>query len=180
MKKTMNGMKLWLMLGASALGTLGAAAADRPNVLLMTVDDMNCDSIGVFGCKVPGTTPNIDKLAAEGMRFNHAHVTIAVCQPCRAALVTGMYPHKSGVEGFERLPQTSSIQCLQDYLKAAGYRIGKMGKSHHADPNPKTQWDLCTDKLPLVVTTRFRRHERHGYAICYCRLLSAALYWRHE
>lgn len=124
-----------------------AYTADRPNLLLITVDDMNCDSIGVFDCKVPDTTPNIDKLALEGMRFNHAHVTIAVCQPCRASLVTGMYPHNSGIEGFQRLPQDSSIHCLQDFLKDAGYRIGKMGKGLHADPNPKSKWDLCTDNL---------------------------------
>ena len=57
-----------------------AAAADRLNVLFITLDDMNRDSIGVYGAKVPKTTPNIDRLASEGLRFEHAHVTIAICQ----------------------------------------------------------------------------------------------------
>ena len=48
------------------------------NVLLITVDDLNYDSVGCFGCQVDDITPNIDKLASEGVRFNNSHVTIAV------------------------------------------------------------------------------------------------------
>ena len=70
------------------------------NVLLITADDMNWDAVGAFGCPTDGTTPNIDRLAAGGLRFNHGHVTIAVCQPSRSALMTGRYPHRSGGEGF--------------------------------------------------------------------------------
>ena len=51
--------------------------------------------------KVPGTTPNMDRLAKEGLRFEHGHVsTIAICQPTRAVLMTGRYPHNSGALGF--------------------------------------------------------------------------------
>ena len=50
----------------------GGVAADKLNVLFINVDDMNRDSVGVYGAKVPGTTPNIDMLAAEGLRFEHA------------------------------------------------------------------------------------------------------------
>ncbi|HHH76424.1 MAG TPA: hypothetical protein ENL03_05310, partial [Phycisphaerae bacterium] len=70
------------------------------NVLFITADDLNWNSVGVYGSKTPDVTPNIDRLASEGIRFNHAHVTIAVCQPSRGALMTGRYPHRSGVEGF--------------------------------------------------------------------------------
>jgi len=62
----------------------------------MTADDMNWDAVGAYGCPVAGTTPNIDRLAAEGIRFNCAHVTIAVCHPSRSALMTGLYPHRNG------------------------------------------------------------------------------------
>ena len=48
-----------------------------PNILLITVDDMNWDAVGAFGCPVPGTTPNIDRLASEGICFDQGHVTIA-------------------------------------------------------------------------------------------------------
>ena len=64
------------------------------NILLITADDMNWDAVGAFGCPTQGTTPNLDRLADESMRFNHAHVTIAVCQPSRSALMTGRYPHR--------------------------------------------------------------------------------------
>ena len=74
---------------------------ERVNVLFITADDMNYDSPGVCGCAVENITPNIDRLAAEGIRFENAHVTIAVCQPSRSCLMTGRYPHRNGSEGFE-------------------------------------------------------------------------------
>ena len=77
-----------------------ASAAEkpgRPNVLLITADDLNRDSLGVTGCKIPGITPNLDNLAAEGMPFLHGHVTIAVCQPCREVLMKEQYPSGNGI-----------------------------------------------------------------------------------
>jgi len=74
----------------------------RPNVLFITVDDMNWDSVGALGSRLEGVTPNIDRLASEGMIFRRAHVTIGVCQPSRQSLLTGLYPHNNGGEGFER------------------------------------------------------------------------------
>ena len=59
------------------------------NILLITADDLNWNSVGVYGSKTPDVTPNIDRLAGEGIQFNHAHVTIAVCQPSRGALGGG-------------------------------------------------------------------------------------------
>ena len=58
------------------IGSLCAASADaeRPNILFISVDDMSCDSVGVFGCQLDGTTPHIDQLASEGVRFRYAHV----------------------------------------------------------------------------------------------------------
>ena len=57
------------------------AAAGKPNVLIITVDDMSADSLGAFGCKLPDTSPVIDKLAMQGMRFNRAHVVVGNCFP---------------------------------------------------------------------------------------------------
>ncbi|MBT3292515.1 MAG: sulfatase-like hydrolase/transferase, partial [Victivallales bacterium] len=89
--------------------------SSRPNILLITADDMNWDAVGAFGCPVPETTPNLDQLAADGLRFHHAHVTIAVCQPSRSALMTGRYPHRSGGEGFYNL-RHPGIPILPDLL----------------------------------------------------------------
>ena len=78
-------------------------AGKKPNILFITVDDMNCDSVGVFGAEMPGTTPRLDRLAAEGVRFEHAHVQVANCVPSRNVMQTGRYPHTSGVEGFYKV-----------------------------------------------------------------------------
>ena len=79
----------------------------QPNILLITADDMNYNSVGIYGCGIPLITPNIDQFARQGMRFTHSHVTIAVCQPCRDVLMTGRYPHRNGAEGFEPIDDTT-------------------------------------------------------------------------
>lgn len=120
----------------------------RPNILLITADDMNFDSLGVTGCKVPDITPNIDALASQGMRFEHAHVTIAVCQPSRSALMTGRYPHRNGAMGFE--PIKPDVPTLQESLSAAGYLNGIMAKVVHLAPKPKFHWDVVIEANDLV------------------------------
>src|SRR5512133_2833503 len=88
-------------VGSLAGGAAALAYQRKPlNFLLITADDMNYNSPNCFGGKVPNLTPNIDKLASQGMRFDYAHVTVAVCQPSRSALMTGRYPHRNGAEGF--------------------------------------------------------------------------------
>jgi len=115
----------------------------RPNILLITADDMNCDSPGCFGGQTPDITPNIDRLASEGMRFAHAHITIAVCQPCRSVLMTGRYPHRNGAEGFQ--PINTSITTLQEELHKGGYLNGILGKVKHLAPIHKFKWDMAKD-----------------------------------
>jgi len=136
--------------GAAALAAsrvapaFGATARKRTNVLLITADDLNCDSVGVFGCRTPEITPNIDRLAGQGMRFTRAHVTIAVCQPCRSVLMTGRYPHRSGGEGFHRITKTDT-PLLIEHLAAAGYRCGILGKVGHCTPKASFKWDMSHD-----------------------------------
>lgn len=113
----------------------------RPNVLLITADDLNYNSPGAAGGKVPGITPNIDRLAQEGIRFVHAHVNIAVCQPSRSVLMTGRYPHHNGALGFG--PIAADVVTLQELLKQAGYRNGIIGKVTHLAPAAKFCWDAC-------------------------------------
>src|SRR5512136_2086688 len=70
------------------------------NILFLTADDMAYNSVGVYGCGIKNITPNIDRLASEGIRFTNAHINAAICQPCRQSLLTGLYPHNNGAEGF--------------------------------------------------------------------------------
>ncbi|MCC7407995.1 MAG: sulfatase [Phycisphaeraceae bacterium] len=120
----------------------------QPNVLLITADDMNWDAVGAFGCPVPGTTPNIDRLAAEGIRFNHAHVTISVCQPSRNTMLTGLYPHHHGGEGFYNL-RHPGIATLPGVLREAGYSVGLLGKVSHSTPYADFKWDTTYGELDM-------------------------------
>lgn len=133
-------MRILPLLFALHLAASGSNAADRPtNFLLITVDDMSCDSVGVFGNPIPGITPNIDKLASEGLRFEHGHVTVAICQPCRAVWMTGRYPHNSGAFGFDRIKP--GVPTLPEALQKAGYRTGLMAKHGHVVPSRAAGFD---------------------------------------
>jgi len=137
--------------GLAAGGYLASAAGrhargqepPRPNVLIITVDDMSCDSVGAFGCRVPGTTPNIDRLASEGTRFAHAHVQVANCVPSRNVMQTGRYPHCSGVEGFYQVEYDGPI--LPELMKQNGYLTAIKGKVSHSTPYHPYEWDLVLE-----------------------------------
>jgi N-sulfoglucosamine sulfohydrolase len=121
----------------------------RPNIVLITADDMNWNTVGAYGCQTPACTPNIDALAADGMRFNHGHVTIAVCQPSRGALMTGRYPHKSGQEGFHYINNRTDVPLVPEVLREAGYINGIIGKAWHSTPRQDFKWDLYEDMEDL-------------------------------
>ncbi|MBE3095788.1 MAG: sulfatase [Planctomycetes bacterium] len=133
--------------GLRAGAASAAGGGQRLNVLFITADDMNYNTPGVVGCKVPDITPNIDRLAAEGIRFRQAHVTVAVCQPSRECLMTGRYPHRNGAVGF--YPVNKDVPTLQESLKAAGYHLGILGKVVHLRPAEKFPWDFQHDQGEL-------------------------------
>ena len=74
------------------------------NILLLTLDDMGYGTTGVEGCNVPGITPNIDRLASEGILFTHGFVMSPICGPSRSAILSGRYPHCNGVMGHGNQP----------------------------------------------------------------------------
>jgi len=118
------------------------------NFVLVMADDMNWDAVGAFGCPTEETTPNLDRLASEGLRFNHGHVTIAVCQPSRSALMTGRYPHLSGGEGFYRL-RCEGVPILPEILRNEGFDVGILGKLTHSTPYEAFKWDMEYDQGDL-------------------------------
>src|ERR687895_1648644 len=79
---------------AAALMPAVALAAERPNVVVIMSDDMGYSDLGCYGGEI--ATPNVDRLAANGLRFTQFYNT-ARCCPTRAALLTGLYPHQAGV-----------------------------------------------------------------------------------
>ncbi len=124
------------------------AAYHPTNVLLITADDLNYNSVGVYGCSVPDITPNLDKLAKGGMRFTNAFVNIAVCQPSRQSILTGRYPHTNGALGFE--PIDASVATLQEQLSQVGYLNGILGKEIHLKPTEKFKWDYYIREADLA------------------------------
>ncbi|MCB1278651.1 sulfatase [Prosthecobacter sp.] len=117
--------------------------AAKPNLLIVTVDDMSCDSVGVYGCKLPDTSPNMDKLAGQSLRFNYAHVVVGNCMPSRNVMWSGRYPHNNRIQGFRSMSKNDKdYPVLGDIMKDAGYFIGIRHKVSHSTPYSPFPWDL--------------------------------------
>lgn len=106
-----------------------ASALARPNILLITADDMHWDSVGVYGCPVAATTPNIDRLAAEGFRFHYAYVPISLCTPSRQVMLSGNHSHQTQTREFTELERVGP--ALPDLLKAQGYYLANLNKQQN-------------------------------------------------
>lgn len=140
-------LSLLILAGGCLVWSFPASASPQPNVLLITVDDMSADSIGAFGCALPGTTPTLDRLAKQGMIFRHAHVQVGNCKPSRNVMQSGRYPHRNGVEGFYSVPD-ADYPLLPEVLKQLGYFTGIRGKVSHSTPwHPHPCWDLVMDEV---------------------------------
>ena len=136
---------IFLTLAAVLLPLCQLHAAPPLNILFVTSDDMNFDSSGVCGGPIKDLTPNIDRLAAEGLRFQHAYSTVAVCQPVREIMQTGLYPHRNGAMGF--FPVKPEVRTLNQQLHDAGYLISMFGKINHHQPAEKFCVDVGDDKI---------------------------------
>lgn len=136
-----------IVLLLASLIAWSTRAADNLNLLLITVDDMSADSIGAFGCPLPDTSPSIDCLAKQGLRFMQAHVQVGNCMPSRNVMWSGRYPHNNGVEGFYQVPNPG-YPVLVDLVKQAGYFTAIYHKVAHSTPYHPYDWDLVLGALP--------------------------------
>ena len=133
-----------LILSALLLSLVSLGAAPL-NILFFTSDDMNYDSTGVCGGPIKDLTPNVDRLASEGLRFQYAYSTVAVCQPVRQIMQTGLYPHRNGSMGF--FPLKPEVRTLNQQLHDAGYLISMFGKGKHNQPAEKFCLDVADDTI---------------------------------
>ncbi len=130
--------------------TYNETKSNRPNFLILVADDVSFDSFGFTGGGVaPDVTPNIDRLASEGLSFEKAFSTVAVCQPSRQSMLTGLIPNHYGSQGF--FPMASGTPNLPALLKASGYMTGIIHKHHHLQPEEDFNWDFTNEELGLKV-----------------------------
>jgi len=141
-----------------ALGLAGLSpaivAADRPNIVLIYADDLGFGDVSCNGAKA-GLTPNVDRLAKDGLNFSDAHAASATCTPSRYALLTGEYPwRKRGtavLPGDARLIIDPARTTLAAMLKGAGYRTGVVGKWHLGLGRDALDWNGEIKPGPLEI-----------------------------
>lgn len=121
------------LLGLSAGHLMAQEKPSPTNFVLIFADDQGYGDVGVYGAK-GFETPNIDRLAAEGLRFTDFYAAQAVCSASRAALMTGCYPNRIGISGAlspgSKTGINSSEDTVAEVLRRAGYATGIFGKWH--------------------------------------------------
>jgi len=133
----------------------------RPNILWISTEDIS-PHLGCYGDAV-ARTPNIDKLASQGVRFNNVFTTAAICAPCRAGIITGMYQTSIGCMHMRTTSYRRSVdnpieftavpphyvKAFTEYLRSAGYYCTNNAKTDYQfakDPVPASIWDDCSKK----------------------------------
>lgn len=176
-------------IGLACAGCQPSSTQDtRPNIILIMADDMGYSDIGCFGSEIE--TPNIDRLASEGIRFTRFY-NAARCCPTRASLLTGLYPHQAGMGGMVNIggrddgepgPYQGYLNdtcvTIAEMLKDAGYTTMMSGKWHVGEARPhwpvdrgfdrsfglisgaSNYFSLSRDKAPGIKRTMFRDGEK--------------------
>lgn len=153
------------MLAAVALlaATIAAPAraADRPNIIFIMSDDHAAHAISAYGSRV-NQTPNLDRLAREGMLLRNVFVTNSICTPSRAAILTGQYAHLNGVPVFNRFD--SSRMTVARLLQQGGYYTGMIGKWHlGSDPAGFDRWEILPGQGTYTDPIIYNATGEHTY-----------------
>jgi arylsulfatase A-like enzyme len=135
-----------LLCGSIMISSRAAAGPQRPpNIVLIIADDLAWDDCGAYGNRKV-RTPNIDRLAREGMRFDRAFVTASSCSPSRSSLLTGRYPHNTGAEELH-WPLPPEQVTFVEKLRASGSWTAAAGKWHLGDAI-KSRFDVVREANP--------------------------------
>jgi arylsulfatase A-like enzyme len=149
-------IQAFIALALSALFALTVVAQTnaRPNVVVILVDDMGWSDIGCYGGEIP--TPNLDALAAKGVRFTQFYNTPR-CSPTRASLLTGLYPHQAGMGHLDNIVREGSLgttgklneHCvtMAEVLREAGYFTAMAGKWHLGQQHGTPPWQRGFERV---------------------------------
>lgn len=129
---------------AALLGAVAVSAAQPPNIVFIFSDDHAFQALSAYGHPLKLLeTPNLDRIAKEGMRFDRCVVPNSICGPSRATVMTGKYSHKNGFYNNSNSRFDGSQQTFPKLLKAAGYQTAVIGKWHLVtDPTGFDYWHI--------------------------------------
>ena len=143
-----------------ALCAMAHAATEKPNILLIMVDDMGWSDLGCYGGELD--TPNIDSLASDGLRFT-AFYNNASCGPTRASLLSGLYCQQTGHRGdiWNQPKDFSKCVMISEVLQANGYHTAMVGKWQGRDLAVKRGFDRFLSRNGDTYTTAFTQQHLH-------------------
>ncbi|WP_158860312.1 sulfatase family protein [Lunatibacter salilacus] len=122
----------------------GLQAADpRPNIVYIIADDIGWDDLGCYGHPLV-SSPNIDRMAQQGIKFDNFYLTTSSCSPSRTSIISGRYPHNTGAAELHT-PLPEEMVSFPELLKDAGYFTAQAGKWHMGDA-PRSGFDVIHDR----------------------------------
>ncbi len=164
-------VSVFIALSASGFHAARAQEADRPNLLVILVDDLGVGDLACYGAK-DLRTPAIDRLASRGVRLENFYANCPVCSPTRAALLSGRYPEMVGVPGVVRTHArdnwgklVANAKLLPELLSGAGYHTAIVGKWHLGLEKPDRPHDRGFDLFHGFLGDMmddYYNHRRHG------------------
>ncbi len=129
----------------SGLNSQAAQSNEKPNILWLTAEDLS-PHLGCFGDNY-AVTPNLDRLAAKGVRYTNAYATAPVCTPARSSIITGVYASSLGTQHLRgEMPLAKNIHCFTEFLREAGYYCSNNVKEDYNFKTPENAWDESSTK----------------------------------
>lgn len=157
------------MFAPSSPGCKAENKPKRPNIIFIMSDDHAYQAISAYGDRLAAVapTPNIDRIAKNGMIFNRCLVTNSICGPSRATILTGKYSHLNGFLQNEATPFDGNQQTFPKIMQLAGYQTAIIGKWHlDSEPTGFNHWDILPGQgnyyNPDFINSK-GKYEEHGY-----------------